>query len=68
MALDNRVGLEDFQNADTTTIAKNWVATTSLLCTPYVAYSESFFRRAGDIGKIKFQNSNTGERVNTITD
>ncbi len=47
-------------------LLKIGVATTSLLCTPYVAYSESFFRRAGDIRKIKFQNSNTGERVNTI--
>ena len=37
-----------------------------LVCTPHVALAESFFRRSGDIRKIKFQNSNTGERVNTI--
>ncbi len=36
------------------------------LMTPSIGRASGFFSRAGDIRKIKFQNSNTGERVNTI--
>jgi uncharacterized protein YcbK (DUF882 family) len=36
------------------------------LMLPNIALSTSFFSKAGDIRKIKLQNSNTGERVNTI--
>ena len=36
------------------------------LTIPSIASPLSFFSAAGDIRKIKFQNSNTGERVNTI--
>ena len=41
-------------------------ASSVMICAPHIAFSESFFRQSGDIRKIKFQNSNTGERVNTI--
>ena len=41
-------------------------ASTIPLVSPSIALPASFFSRAGDIRKIKFQNSNTGERVNTI--
>ena len=41
-------------------------ASTAVLMAPSIASSTSLFSRAGDIRKIKFQNSNTGERVNTI--
>ena len=41
------------------------VSTASLM-TPSLAKSAGFFTQAGDIRKIKFQNSNTGERVNTL--
>ena len=33
---------------------------------PSIGSSAGFFSKAGDIRRIKFQNSNTGERVNTI--
>ena len=36
------------------------------LMAPNIVSSANFFAKAGDIRKIKFQNSNTGERVNTI--
>ena len=48
------------------TFLKVLCSSTTLLCAPSIASSEGFFSRAGDIRKIKFQNSNTGERVNTI--
>ena len=38
----------------------------TVLLTPSIGLSAGFFSKAGDIRKIKFQNSNTGERVNTI--
>ena len=41
-------------------------ASATVLATPSISLSSSFFTRSGDIRKIKFQNSNTGERVNTI--
>ncbi|PQM61464.1 MAG: Tat pathway signal protein [Rhodobacteraceae bacterium] len=36
------------------------------LMVPSIGSSAGFFSKAGDIRRIKFQNSNTGERVNTI--
>ncbi len=39
---------------------------TVALMMPSVARAAGFFSKSGDIRKIKFQNSNTGERVNTI--
>ena len=39
---------------------------TVALMSPSLLSSKDFFNRAGDIRKIKFQNSNTGERVNTV--
>ena len=38
----------------------------TVLVTPSIGLSAGFFSKAGDIRKIKFQNSNTGDRVNTI--
>ena len=38
----------------------------AMLMAPNVGLSANFFSKAGDIRKIKLQNSNTGERVNTI--
>ena len=42
------------------------VASSVALCAPGLVHSASFFSRSGDIRKIRFQNSNTGEKVNTI--
>jgi uncharacterized protein YcbK (DUF882 family) len=37
-----------------------------MICAPKIGLSYNFFNNAGDIRKIQLQNSNTGERVNTI--
>ena len=42
------------------------LCSSACLASPNVASSALFFQKSGDIRKIRFQNSNTGERVNTI--
>ena len=53
-------------NRDRRSFLLNSVASSVALCAPGIAHSTSFFSIAGDIRKIRFQNSNTGEKVNTI--
>ena len=48
------------------TFLKMLSASSAALMAPSIGLSYSFFSKAGDIRRIKFQNSNTGERVNTI--
>ncbi|MDG2474091.1 MAG: DUF882 domain-containing protein [Paracoccaceae bacterium] len=48
------------------TFLKILCSSAAVLSAPSIASSAGLFSRAGDIRKIKFQNSNTGERVNTI--
>jgi uncharacterized protein YcbK (DUF882 family) len=45
---------------------KTLAISTVTVMSPNLVSSANFFSRAGDIRKIKFQNSNTGERVNTV--
>mgnify|MGYP001479411868 CR=1 FL=1 len=42
------------------------LCSSAYLASPNLASSALFFQKSGDIRKIRFQNSNTGERVNTI--
>ena len=48
------------------TFLKIFSTASAMLMAPNIGLSANFFSKAGDIRKIKLQNSNTGERVNTI--
>ena len=48
------------------TFLKIFSTASAMLMAPSIGLSANFLSKAGDIRKIKLQNSNTGERVNTI--